>query len=134
MKLDNQHIYIPNHSDINLGVHSARTIELWFMVEDKFSEAKQTLYEEGGSTRGLNIYINSDGKLYGGGWNKNESKWDGDWINTSSNAITNNQWHHVALTLNGGTTVQQNVLKMYLDGTSSILKTGFSTYGNTELI
>mgnify|MGYP001169370496 CR=1 FL=1 len=124
LKLDNQHIYIPNHSDINLGVHSARTIELWFMVEDKFFDAKQTLYEEGGSTRGLNIYINSDGKLYGGGWNKNESKWDGDWINTSSNAITNNQWHHVALTLNGGTTVQQNVLKMYLDGTLVSSKQG----------
>ena len=116
LRLESQHIYIPNHNDINLGIHSTRTIELWFKVENKALGTNQTLYEEGGSTRGLNIYINSDGKLYGGGWNRNESQWMGDWINTSSNAIINDQWHHVALTLSGGSSVQSNVLALYLDG------------------
>ena len=30
LRLESQHIYIPNHNDINLGIHSTRTIELWF--------------------------------------------------------------------------------------------------------
>jgi hypothetical protein len=74
------------------------------------------IFEVGGGTRGLNIYIHS-GRLYVGGWNRpsNESNWTpGTWIYTTS--IQNNQWHHVALTLNGGSSVSANALKMYLDG------------------
>mgnify|MGYP001232678937 FL=1 len=117
LDLNGENISISNHSDINEGEHATRTIELWFKVDNKSTGSKQTLYEEGGTTRGLNIYINSDGALYGGGWNRNESEWMGDWINTNTtDDIVNGQWHHVALVLNGSTSVQDDALTMYLDG------------------
>ena len=79
-------------------------------------QEKQTIYEQGGTTRGLNIYIYG-GSLYVGGWNEpsNESNWNpGTFLSTSS--IENNTWYHVALTLNGGSSVSSNVFKGYLNG------------------
>jgi hypothetical protein len=87
-------------------------------VEDKnITSRKQTIYEQGGTVRGLNIYVYG-GNLYVGGWNEpnGESDWDpGTWLST--NSIQSNTWHHVALTLNGGNSVTNNAFKGYLDGT-----------------
>ena len=110
------YVGIGGSSDINTGIHSQRTVEAWFRTNNKDSSTRQVIFEVGGGTRGLNIYIHS-GRLYVGGWNRrsNESNWTpGTWIYTTS--IQNNQWHHVALTLNGGSSVSANALKMYLDG------------------
>ncbi len=38
-------VSIPNHSDINLGIHTQRTVEAWFKVDDKTRTHKQTIYE-----------------------------------------------------------------------------------------
>ena len=117
LDLNGENISISNHSDINEGEHATRTIELWFKVDNKSLGSKQVLYEEGGSTRGLNIYISEDGLLHVGGWNRkdSESKWMGNWISAT---IENNQWHHVALTLDGEVdgSISSDALKMYLDG------------------
>ena len=117
LDLDVASISIDDHNDINLETHATRTIELWFRVDNKSLGSKQVLYEEGGSTRGLNIYISEDGLLYVGGWNRkeSESQWMGNWISAT---IENNQWHHVALTLSGEVdgSISSNALKMYLDG------------------
>ena len=110
------YVGIGGSSDINTGIHGQRTVEAWFRTNNKDSSTRQVIFEVGGGTRGLNIYIHS-GRLYVGGWNRrsNESNWTpGTWIYTTS--IQNNQWHHVALTLNGGSSVSANALKMYLDG------------------
>ena len=110
------YVGIGSSSDINTGIHGQRTVEAWFRTNNKDSSTRQVIFEVGGGTRGLNIYIHS-GRLYVGGWNRrsNESNWTpGTWIYTTS--IQNNQWHHVALTLNGGSSVSANALKMYLDG------------------
>ena len=114
------YVGIGGHNDINNYSSCAqKTIEAWFRTNNKSSSTKQIIYEQGGGTRGLNIYIQS-GTLYVGGWNRRtvqqgESNWNpGTYLST--NSINNNQWHHVALTLNGGSTVSANVLKMYLDG------------------
>ena len=112
----NDYVGIGSSSDINTGIHGQRTVEAWFRTNNKDSSTRQVIFEVGGGTRGLNIYIHS-GRLYVGGWNRpsNESNWTpGTWIYTTS--IQNNQWHHVALTLNGGSSVSANALKMYLDG------------------
>lgn len=114
-----QYVQIPNSNDINTGSnnHTQKTIEAWFNVENKnITSRKQTIYEQGGTTRGLNIYIYG-GSLYVGGWNEpsNESNWNpGTFLSTSS--IENNTWYHVALTLNGGSSVSSNVFKGYLNG------------------
>ncbi|SVA88206.1 uncharacterized protein METZ01_LOCUS141060, partial [marine metagenome] len=124
------YVGIGSSSDINSGIHSQRTIEAWFRTNNKDSSTRQVIYEEGGGTRGLNIYIHS-GRLYVGGWNRpsNESNWNpGTWIYTTS--IQNNQWHHVALTLNGGSSVSANVLKMYLDGNYTTGGNGSQIWGH----
>tara|TARA_B100001996_G_scaffold378588_1_gene362983 strand:- start:568 stop:2451 length:1884 start_codon:yes stop_codon:yes gene_type:complete len=110
------YVSIGNHNDINRGIHGQRTIEAWFKTYNKNSTTKQIIFEVGGGTRGLNIYIQS-GTLYAGGWNRrtNESNWSpGTWLNTAS--INNNQWHHVALVLNGGSSKSPDAIKLYLDG------------------
>ena len=115
-------VHIPNHSDINVGTHTQRTVEAWFKVDDKTRSQEQTIYEEGGGVRGLNIYIHTDGTLYGGAWNEpnGESNWDGHWIGW--NNVQDNTWHHVAVTLNGGSTITTNAVKMYVDG--QLISTG----------
>ncbi|MBI3313995.1 MAG: hypothetical protein HYZ83_07150, partial [Candidatus Omnitrophica bacterium] len=55
---------IANTPDINLGIHTERTVSIWFRVEDpSINTRKQVIYEEGGAGRGLNMYV-YDGKLY----------------------------------------------------------------------
>lgn len=115
----NDLISINNSADINLDRYGKRTIALWFKVDDKnIASRHQVLYEEGGATRGLNIYID-EGKLYVGGWNieQNESNWSGTYLSTG--AIESNRWHHVALVLNAQEDldqVQPKTLTAYLDG------------------
>lgn len=115
---NNDYIRINNSGDINTGNnHTQKTIEAWFKVDNKnITSRKQTIYEQGGTVRGLNIYV-FDGKLYVGGWNEpgGESNWNGTWLST--NSIQSNTWHHVALTLNGGNSLSNNAFKGYLDGT-----------------
>ena len=103
---------VANHNDINLGTHGQRTIALWFLAEDVDAPGRQLLYEEGGGTRGLNIYLDG-GELVVGGWNRNESGWQGTWLSTG--AVTSGQWHHVVLTLDGGATTQPGALRGYID-------------------
>ena len=108
------YIEIPNSTDINSQIHSQRTISLWFQADEiNITNRKQVLYEEGGGSRGLNIYLDS-GQLYVGGWNIPESSWSGTYLATDE--ISSGQWHHVALVLDGGNTKEPNVFTAYLDG------------------
>ena len=113
---DGDYVHIPNTPDINLGTHDKRTVEVWFKVRDKtISTKKQVIYEEGGTTRGLNIYL-FDSLLYVSEYNENMSSWSGTYLSTD--AIESEKWHHVALVLDGTDTLQSNALKAYLDGNS----------------
>lgn len=109
-------IRLKNSKDINLGKHGQRTISLWFRANDTDTgNQKQMLYEEGAGVRGLNIYVDRD-KLYMGGWNTpgNESSWSGTWLSTDK--LSANKWHHVALVLDGGNQVTQGAFRGYLNG------------------
>jgi hypothetical protein len=111
----NDWLDISNTDDINLGTHEKRSISVWFNVSNKDLSNKQVIYEEGGGSRGINIYI-YQGSLYVGGWNEpsGESNWQGTWLNTDT--INNDTWHHVVLVLNGTSSLQAGALKAYLDG------------------
>ena len=62
--------------------HAQRTISLWFRADDvSINSRNQVLYEEGGTTRGLNIYL-KNGSLYVGGWNSSESGWSGTFLSS----------------------------------------------------
>ena len=107
-------VNIPISPDINLQDHSLRSIVLWFKAEDPLKKTKQVLYEEGGGTRGFNIYL-EDGLLYVGGWNNGANSWEETYLSTD---ITDTEWHHAALVLNAqvSTDLQPDAFKGYLDG------------------
>jgi VCBS repeat-containing protein len=100
-------------ADINIGTFDERTVSFWFNADD--TSGRQVIYKEGGSVRGLTIYIDN-GELYVSGWNTpgGESGWSGSFV--SSTGIAAGQWHQVSLVLDGGTSVSADALSMYLDG------------------
>ena len=126
----NDWVGVSNTEDINLGTHAERSISVWFNISNKDLSQKQVIYEEGGSTRGLNIYVES-GILYVGGWNEpsSESDWDGTWLTTS--AIQNNVWHHVVLVLDGTSSITSDALKAYLDGAEFDSGEGSQLWGHS---
>ncbi len=64
------YIQIPDSALINNGgPYLERTVELWFSAEDAFTPTEMVLFEEGGVTRGSNIYIR-DGSVFVGAWNR----------------------------------------------------------------
>ncbi|MEM6978064.1 MAG: endo-1,4-beta-xylanase [Planctomycetota bacterium] len=106
---------IPDSFDINLAELQRYSISFWFLAEDLASPRQQILYEQGGGIRGLSIYLDS-GRLVAGGWNQDEqeSGWLGTWLKSDT---LSPGWHHVAVTLDGSTSVQENSFEMWLDGT-----------------
>ena len=72
-------IKIPDSNRINTGgPFPKRTVAALFNCDDVNKGQKQVIFEEGGRTRGLVIYV-FDGKLYVGGWNRAEYNWNGEW-------------------------------------------------------
>jgi len=107
---------VANHSEINLITQGQRSVSIWFNSDNiDIGSRRQFLYEEGGTSRGLSIYL-YNGELFAGGWNRvgSESNWDGTWFSTGN--ITSGGWHHVVLTLDAGATLVPNALNAYLDG------------------
>lgn len=112
----NDSVDIASSSMINSTTVEQRTVSLWFKPDDiSVNSRKQVLFEEGGSSRGLVIYL-FDGELWFGGWNKptNESGWEGTWVPVGG--LANDTWHHAMLTLEGVDTVTSGAMKCYLDG------------------
>jgi len=126
-------VHIPDSAMINAtsGPWSNRTVMAVFNCADASKQEKQTIYEEGGTTRGLNIYV-FDGEVYVGGWNKdaNQVDWNpGTWL---SAPIGSNEWHAVAFVLRGGTdTVEAGKFEMWLDGRLVTAGEGSNIYNHT---
>ena len=78
------------------GVYDRRTISLWFKVDDLQNSDELVIYEENGTTQGLNIYVENE-RLFFDVWSQTDNEWTGSYA--SSNAIAADTWHHVALTL-----------------------------------
>ena len=58
-----------DHAEINTGgPYDDKVLVIVFRSSDNISD-KQVIYEQGGSTRGLNMYL-MDGQLYFNGWNR----------------------------------------------------------------
>lgn len=93
---DGDYVKVGRSTDINRGVFTEKSISLWFKADT--TTGTQMLYEQGGATRGLSIYLQGD-TLYAGGWNipSKQSGWRGSWI--SKPGIVAGEWNHVALTL-----------------------------------
>ena len=107
-------IHIPDSPNINSGgPWTNRTIKVVFNCSDVSKSKKQNMYEEGGRTRGLCVYV-FKGELYIGGWNRAEYNWAGAWISTP---IKSNRWYEVALILRDTKgAVEKDKFEMWLDG------------------
>jgi len=92
---------------INTTTRDQRTVELWFVPERV--TGRQVLYEEGGGTNGLNIYLDG-AQLYATAWT---NSWTNQLITIAPTSMAVGVRHHVAVTLDAVTTKQ---LTMYLDG------------------
>ncbi|MCP4257122.1 MAG: hypothetical protein GY774_06300 [Planctomycetes bacterium] len=109
---------IPDSEFINVtgGPFPNRTVIAVFKCDDVNRMEKQTVFEEGGLTRGLTIYV-FNGEVYVGGWNKDdyEPQWNpGSWI---SAPINSNQWYAVALVIRDGTPAQEDdKFEMWMNG------------------
>lgn len=63
----NDYVNVPNAGDINTaGPWNEKTISLWFNATN--SAARQMLYEQGGGSRGLSIYVEAN-QVFVNGWN-----------------------------------------------------------------
>lgn len=108
-------VTIPDSAMINIsgGPWSNRTVMAVFNCADVSKMAKQTIFEEGGRTRGIVLYV-YDGEVYVGAWNRAEYNWNGAWI---SAPIESNRWYVVAAVLrDAGEAVEDDKFEMWLDG------------------
>jgi hypothetical protein len=120
-------VNVPNHAALNgitgqkdLAPYIGKTVELWFNAEDVSS--RQVLYEQGGQTNGLNVYIEG-GKLYVGAWNKGRGQspspnqpatpWGPLFVSTDIEAGTT---YMVDLVLDCDLSAFGGTLKGYIDG------------------
>jgi len=108
-------IKIPDSADINSGgPYTNRTIAALFNCDDVgIDSRKQVIFEEGGRTRGLVIYV-YDGEVYVGGWNRAEYNWNGEWISAE---VKSKRWYHVGLVIRDAAgKVEKDKFEMWLDG------------------
>ncbi len=94
---------------------SERTISIWFRADQ--IDGTRYIYEEGGGSNGINIYIDN-GILYGGTYKSGGA----DFSNFPSLKIKTNNWYHVAITYDSiiGFSFYVNGLKI-----AGPLETGF---------
>ncbi|WP_176371625.1 tandem-95 repeat protein [Desulfosediminicola flagellatus] len=115
---DGDYLKVTSSTDINLADVRQRTASFW--IKSDQSEGRMMVYEEGGNKAGLNVYI-EDGNLYIGAFASNDGNIEGSFIvaedpNGQQILVTDDEWHHVAVTLDGDDVVSDNGLTAYLDG------------------
>ena len=105
-------VKIPDNSSINTSVSTQKTVELIFNADTV--TGKQVIYEQGGASNGLNIYL-EDAQLKLGAWVSNS----GEWLSYDINA---NSTYHVVLVFDSGE------LTGYVNGNSiGTVTTSFSS-------
>ena len=114
------YVNISNSTDINVGgPWSGRTIELWFDADD--ITTRQVLFEEGGISRGLSIYLD-DGTLYATAWNTPNDDATSPWgpVTVSTTNFSADIWWHVVVVMDEA----NDQLAIYVDGASQDTATG----------
>ena len=125
-------VQLPNDLGINTIVapdfYSDRTIACYFNCDDvDIADHKQLIYEEGGATRGFNLYV-FDGEVYVGAWNRAEYNWDGAW---PAVAVDSGVWYHVALVLRDTTNaVESDKFEMWVNGEMVASEDGGALFGH----
>ena len=109
-------IHLPDAATINTSTHTNKTVIAIFNCDDVSKSEKQMVYEEGGTTRGLSIYVH-EGLAYAGGWNIQDytPAWTpGTFL---SAPIGSGEWHVVVAVLRGGGAgLEDDKFEMWMDG------------------
>ncbi|MHC4430879.1 MAG: hypothetical protein ACYTBS_03480 [Planctomycetota bacterium] len=126
-------VQIPDSPNINSGgPWTNRTVVAVFRCDDVNKQDKQTIYEEGGRTRGLVIYV-FEGQVYVGGWNRSDytPQWNpGSWI---SAPIQSGNWYAVSLVIReGGPGQEADKFEMWMDGTLIDIAPGAQLNGHGD--
>jgi len=108
-------VHIPDDSMINLSTHQNHTVIAIFKCADVTKSEKQVVYDEGGTTRGLSIYVH-ESLVYAGGWNL--SDYTPEWTGTFFSApVSSGAWYAVAIVVRDGTAAQEDdKFEMWMDG------------------
>ena len=125
----NDYIIIPNTTYINSNNTAVanRTIETWFKTNDATN--KQVIFEEGGGTNAILIYLNTD-QLYCGAYKSNGGT--AEFFRSATGDILDNTWYHVAFVIStSGTTT---TFLWYLNGVLQDSQTGFTVPKHTGAI
>jgi len=86
---------LPDSNDINLGNYNRKVMAVRFRTGSDVT-SRQMIYEQGGSTKGLNVYIDG-GKVYAGIWSFDRRElWNDRFFNAN---IQPNTSYHVVLIL-----------------------------------
>lgn len=127
----NDFIELNDTDNINETTINNRTIEGYFKVDDAAN--RQVIYKEGGTNRGIVIYV-EDNYVIIGGFNRKKSDYLPRWKGTFFRApISDNTWYHVALVfdnisvpVNNPISASDNTnMRWYLDGTLMDARAGF---------
>ncbi len=110
----------------NGGPHAQKSFEFWFSADEADTTLEQVLFEEGGSTRGINAYIR-DGMVFVGAWNASDddggltTPWPGG-VGADregyflSAPIESNTPYHVAMVMDGDDAGREGSLSLYVNG------------------
>ncbi len=124
-------VNVPDSTHINTGgPYTDRTVMALFNCKDvSITDHKQTIFEEGGRTRGAVIYVHG-GNLYVAAWNRAEYNWDGAW---PSVPIESNKWYYVAFVIrDGGSGVEPDKFEMWLNGRLIAKEPGGQLHGHSN--
>ena len=107
--------HLPDATTINTSTHQNKTVIAVFNCADVSKTTQQMVYEEGGSTRGVCIYVEA-GSVYAGAWNRGDytPNFLGTWL---SAPIGSNEWHVVAAVVrDAGAGLEDDKFEMWMDG------------------
>ncbi len=91
-----------DQNDLNKAASSERTYTIVFKTSDNISD-RQVLYEEGGTTRGINLYIYNN-KLYLGMWNRANDGNDAPWVFKSVDSVISTNTKYIVTLIYDGST------------------------------
>ena len=132
---NNEYHEIPNNVAFNTGgPYTRKTLMVAFQTGPDVT-SRQVIYEQGGGTRGLNIYVES-GQLFIAGWNlaNDDGGLTTPWgFSTVSSAIGANESHYAMLEFNADSSWIKGYLDGNLIGTTAGIGTLFGHSGNIGL-
>ncbi|MBO6495034.1 MAG: T9SS type A sorting domain-containing protein [Roseivirga sp.] len=110
-------LQIANNSDFNTATsYSKKSINIAFRTGDDIS-TKQQIYEQGGATRGLNVYVRN-GNVYVGAWNEASDGAGSPWtFNAISSSVSTDTEYIISVELDGNSS-STGQMRAYLNGLS----------------